>query len=107
MSPVTGALSAALLEWRDIQEAFKGADYGSDQYVQRRISTSLDLFKIALLLGDHPEESRQSILRISLMLVLLLGAEFGRWLEAELFVPDVSARVGNVAANAERARGQH
>ena len=32
--------------------------------------------------------------------------EFGRLLEAELFVPDVSARVGNAAADAERARGQ-
>jgi hypothetical protein len=36
-----------------------------------------------------------------------LGAELGRWLEAKLFVPDVSARVGNVAADAQRARGQH
>jgi hypothetical protein len=78
--PVTGALSAALLEWRDIQEALKG----------RRI--------LAPGRVSHSE---------GLSTVMLLGAEFGRWLEAELFVPDVSARVGNVAANAERARGQH
>ncbi len=38
--------------------------------------------------------------------VMLLGGEFGRWLEAELFVSDVSSRVGNVVADAERARGQ-
>ena len=41
------------------------------------------------------------------MLVMLLGAWFGRRLEAELFVPDLSARVGDVAADAERDRGQH
>jgi hypothetical protein len=68
---------------------------------------STSSLKSLFRLETHPEESRQSILRISLMLVLLLGAESGRWLEAELFVPDVSARVGNAAANAERARGQH
>lgn len=80
--PVTGALSAALLEWRDIQEALKG----------RRILAP------GRVSPKHSE---------GLSTVMLLGAEFGRWLEAELFVPDVSARVGNVAANAERARGQH
>ena len=60
----------------------------------------------ASCLGTRPEESRQSILRILLMLVMLLASEFGRALEAELFVSDVSSRVGNVAADAERARGQ-
>jgi len=38
--------------------------------------------------------------------VMLVGAELGRWLEAELFVPDVSASVGDLAADAERDRGQ-
>jgi hypothetical protein len=38
---------------------------------------------------------------------MLVGTELGRWLEAELFVPNVSARVGNVAADAERDRSQH
>ena len=42
-----------------------------------------------------------------LAVVMFIAAQLGRQLEAELFVPDVSARVGNVAANAERARGQH
>jgi hypothetical protein len=37
---------------------------------------------------------------LMLVALVLLGARLGRRLEAELFVPDVSARVGDVAADA-------